>query len=240
MTRKILIIEDNLELADLLYLHLTDQAWEADPVHDGVAGYKKALAGHYDLIVLDIMLPGMDGMEILKQLRSRKVFTPVLVLTSKSSEIDRILGLEFGADDYVTKPFSIRELVARIKAIFRRIENLKNPEQEEVKPVLKFESLTIDPEKRKVLINKKEIDLTAKEYDLLYFFSRHPGRVFTRSELLDKVRGYGHDGYEHTVNSNINRLRSKIETNPAQPEYILTVWGVGYKFRDSQDLKDYV
>lgn len=233
MTQKILIIEDNRELVDLIHLHLTDQAWEADPVYDGVTGYKKALAHHYDLIILDIMLPEMDGLEILKQLRSQKVLTPILMLTSRSSEIDRILGLEFGADDYVTKPFSIRELVARINAIFRRIKNLKSLEQEDVKPVIIFNDLSIDPEKRKVLINTKEIDLTAKEYDLLYFFSRHPGRVFTRSQLLDKVWGYGHDGYEHTVNSNINRLRSKIEINPANPEYILTVWGVGYKFRDS-------
>ncbi|MBU1341897.1 MAG: response regulator transcription factor [Proteobacteria bacterium] len=233
MHRKILVVEDNNDLARLLQLHLTDQSWKVDLAFEGDAGYKKAATENYDLILLDIMLPGMDGLEILKQLRHKNIYTPVLMLTSKSSEIDRILGLEFGADDYVTKPFSIRELIARIKAIFRRIDTLKTgfPDNRDV--VLTFGDLTIDPEKRRVLVENRSIDLTAKEYDLLYHFAKHPGRVFNRSQLLDKVWGYGHDGYEHTVNSNINRLRAKIEKNPAQPEVILTVWGVGYKFNDT-------
>ncbi|MBA3010124.1 MAG: response regulator transcription factor [Proteobacteria bacterium] len=233
MQQRILVIEDNDDLSKLILLHLTDQSWETDLAEDGNEGYKKATTQKYDLILLDIMLPGMDGIEILKQLRSQNILTPVLMLTSKSSEIDRILGLEFGADDYVTKPFSIQELIARIKAIFRRIENLKFVLREETQGPLSFGDLSIDPIKRKVLIKNRSIDLTAKEYDLLYYFARHPGRVFNRSQLLDKVWGYGHDGYEHTVNSNINRLRSKIEINPAQPDYVLTVWGVGYKFRDT-------
>jgi len=234
MQQRILVVEDNTDLASLLHLHLTDQSWAVDLAHEGDAGYEKALTRKYDLIILDIMLPGMDGLEILKQLRSKEIFIPVLMLTSKSSEIDRILGLELGADDYVTKPFSIRELIARIKAIFRRMENLKSVLVKDTgHPFLAFGDLSIDPEKRKVMIKTNSIDLTAKEYDLLYYFARHPGRVYNRSQLLDKVWGYGHDGYEHTVNSNINRLRAKIEMNPAQPDYILTVWGVGYKFRDS-------
>lgn len=231
MQRRILVIEDNNDLAGLLSLHLTDQSWTVDLAVEGDAGFKKAASGSYDLILLDIMLPGMDGIEILKQLRSRHIHTPIVMLTSKSSEIDRILGLEFGADDYVTKPFSIRELIARIKAVFRRIDTFTPAEKEGQS--LSFGDLTIDPEKRRVTIKTKSIDLTAKEYDLLFYFANHPGRVFNRSQLLDKVWGYGHDGYEHTVNSNINRLRAKIEINPAQPEYILTVWGVGYKFRDN-------
>lgn len=231
--KKILVIEDNDDLSHLLEIHLKDQSWAVDLCSDGKKGYKKALQASHHMIILDIMLPGMDGLEILKQLRHKNILTPVLMLTSKSSEIDRVLGLEFGADDYVTKPFSVRELIARVKAIFRRIESL-NSDRSEKKNKLKLtiDDLMIDVEKRKVLIKDQVIDLTAKEFDLLYFFAKHPGRVFNRSQLLDRVWGYGHDGYEHTVNSNINRLRSKIETNPAQPEHILTVWGVGYKFRD--------
>ncbi len=233
MSQKILVIEDNPDLANLLELHLTDQSWQVELTLKGDTGFQKAKNQVFDLIVLDIMLPGMDGIEILKQLRSRNIHTPVLMLTSKDSEIDRVLGLEFGADDYVTKPFSIRELIARIKAIFRRIDTIKKTESKDGDaPVLTVENLVIYPEKRKVIIGQSEIDLTAKEYDLLYYFARHPGRVFNRSQLLDNVWGYGHDGYEHTVNSNINRLRAKIESNPAKPDYILTVWGIGYKFRD--------
>ncbi len=232
MQRRILVIEDNKDLAGLLELHLTDHAWTVDLEFKGDTGYKKAISQEYDLILLDIMLPVMDGLEILKQLRNNNIHTHILMLTSKSSEIDRVLGLEFGADDYVTKPFSIRELIARVKAIFRRIDTFKPGLQDNMEPVLSFDSLTIIPEKRRVTINTTSIDLTAKEYDLLLYFVKHPGRVFNRSQLLDSVWGYGHDGYEHTVNSNINRLRAKIEKNPAKPEYILTVWGVGYKFRD--------
>ena len=234
MEKKFLVIEDNEELAHLLEIHLKDQSWSVDLCFDGQNGYKKALDQTYHMIILDIMLPGLDGLEILKKLRQKNILTPVLMLTSKSSEIDRILGLEFGADDYVTKPFSIRELIARIKAIFRRVEPMDSDgfaKKKDLKIVV--DDLIIDFEKRTVLINNKSIDLTAKEFDLLYFFAKHPGRVFNRTQLLDKVWGYGHDGYEHTVNSNINRLRSKIETSPAQPEYILTVWGVGYKFKDN-------
>jgi len=232
MHQKILVIEDNHDLAGLLKLHLTDQSWKVDLEFKGNTGFKKAVTQNYDLILLDIMLPGMDGLEILKQLRSKHIHTPILMLTSKSSEIDRILGLEFGADDYVTKPFSIRELIARIKAIFRRMETFQPAMKENRDMVLTIGELTIIPEKRKVMINSKSVDLTAKEFDLLLYFATHPGRVFNRSQLLDKVWGYGHDGYEHTVNSNINRLRGKIEKNPAEPEFILTVWGVGYKFQD--------
>jgi len=232
MERRILVIEDNDDLSELLELHLSDQSWKTVLVKDGRDGYRKALRETYDLIVLDIMLPGMDGFEICKQLRGNHIHTPILMLTSKSSEIDRILGLEFGADDYVTKPFSIRELIARIKAIFRRIETVTSDLKEPKVSVLTVDQLFIDPDKRLVRVNENPVDLTAKEYDLLCFFAQNPGRVFNRSQLLDRVWGYGHDGYEHTVNSNINRLRAKIEVNPAQPEYILTVWGVGYKFRD--------
>jgi DNA-binding response OmpR family regulator len=157
------------------------------------------------------------------------------MLTSKSSEFDRVLGLEIGADDYVTKPFSIRELMARVKAIFRRVEGMQAGFSETKMNSIHVGDLAIDPQKRKLGLRGQTVDLTAKEFDLLLYFARHPGRVYTRSQLLDQVWGYGHDGYEHTVNSHINRLRAKIEDDPADPRYILTVWGVGYKFTDIED-----
>ncbi len=232
MGRSILIIEDNRELAQLLELHLRDLSFKVDIALDGVSGVAKAEADQYDLIILDLMLPGLDGLEICKRLRSKSSYVPILMLTSKSSEMDRVIGLEIGADDYVTKPFSIMELMARVKAIIRRVDKMKNHETEEIPDNIHTGDMEIDIEKRSVTLNGKPIDVTMKEFDLLLHFAQHPGRVYTRSQLLDLVWGYSHEGYEHTVNSHINRLRSKIEENPAQPRYILTVWGVGYKFAD--------
>ena len=235
MSRRILVVEDNRDLANLLDMHLRDLSYEVDLAFDGDHGLAKAETEKYDLIILDLMLPGLDGLEICRRLRSKGGYTPILMLTSKSSELDRVLGLEMGADDYVTKPFSIRELLARVKAIFRRIDELKSEQREGRPALIKAGELVIDPEKRYVAVKGKTVDLTAKEFDLLYHFARHPGRGFSRLQLLDMVWGYGHDGYEHTVNSHINRLRAKIEENPAQSHYILTVWGVGYKFAEVKD-----
>ncbi len=231
-TSYILVVEDNRDMAKLVELHFTNEGWQVDLAFDGKAGLRKARSGRYNLIILDVMLPHMDGMDLLKTLRTDKVQTPVILLTSRSSEIDRVLGLELGADDYVTKPFSIRELVARAKALFRRIDTIKHQDINQDLTDILVKELRLIPEKRRVLKNDKIVELTAKEYDLLYHFAKHPGKVFSRSQLLDLVWGYGHDGYGHVVNSNINRLRSKIESDPAHPEYILTVWGIGYKFRD--------
>ena len=236
MPRKILIVEDNQDLARLLELHLRDLHYDVDLTFDGDAGWTQIQAKSYDLIILDLMLPGIDGLEICRRLRAQPAYTPILMLTSKASELDRVLGLEIGADDYVTKPFSIRELMARVKAIFRRIDELKPDHQTDNPAPIHAADLVIEPHSRKVSLAGKTIDLTAKEFDLLLHFARNGGRVFTRSQLLDEVWGYGHDGYEHTVNSHINRLRAKIETNPAQPDYILTVWGVGYKFAEFNDV----
>jgi DNA-binding response OmpR family regulator len=235
MSRKILVIEDNEDLANLLNIHLGDLSYDVELAFDGDSGLAKAEAATYDLIILDLMLPGLDGLEICRRLRTKGAYTPILMLTSRSSELDRVLGLELGADDYVTKPFSIRELLARVKALFRRIDELKSEKHEREPDAVKAGDLVIYPKKRHVTLKGKTIDLTAKEFDLLYHFARHPGRVFSRSQLLDVVWGYGHDGYEHTVNSHINRLRAKIEEDPAKPHYILTVWGVGYKLTDLQD-----
>jgi DNA-binding response OmpR family regulator len=211
---------------------LRDLTYDVDLAFDGDAGWTQITSHSYDLIILDLMLPGIDGLEICRRLRSQPTYTPILMLTSKSTELDRVLGLELGADDYVTKPFSIRELMARVKAIFRRIDELQSDRRQDTQSLIRAADLIIDPQRRTVSLSDRAIDLTAKEFDLLLHFARHAGRVFTRSQLLDEVWGYGHDGYEHTVNSHINRLRAKIEANPAQPGYILTVWGVGYKFAE--------
>ena len=232
MSRKILVVEDNKDLARLLELHLRDLTYDVDLAFDGDAGWTQITSQPYDLIILDLMLPGIDGLEICRRSRSQPAYTPILMLTSKSTELDRVLGLELGADDYVTKPFSIRELMARVKAIFRRIDELQSDRRQDKQQLIRAADLAIDPQRRTVSLSDRSIDLTAKEFDLLLYFARHAGRVFTRSQLLDEVWGYGHDGYEHTVNSHINRLRAKIEANPAQPGYILTVWGVGYKFAE--------
>ncbi len=232
MSRKILVIEDNRDLARLLELHLGDLAYKVDLAFDGNTGWAQIKSNTYDLIILDLMLPGIDGLEICRRIRSQPSYTPILMLTSKSTELDRVLGLEIGADDYVTKPFSIPELMARVKAIFRRIDELQSDRRPDDQAFIRAADLVIDPQRHKVSLGGKTIDLTAKEFDLLLHFARNAGRVFTRSQLLDEVWGYGHDGYEHTVNSHINRLRAKIEANPAQPVYILTVWGVGYKFAE--------
>jgi DNA-binding response OmpR family regulator len=232
MSRKILVVEDNKDLARLLELHLRDLTYDVDLAFDGDTGWTQITSHSYDLIILDLMLPGIDGLEICRRLRSQPTYTPILMLTSKSTELDRVLGLELGADDYVTKPFSIRELMARVKAIFRRIDELQSDRRQDTQSLVGAADLIIDPQRRTVSLSDRTIDLTAKEFDLLLHFARHAGRVFTRSQLLDEVWGYGHDGYEHTVNSHINRLRAKIEANPAQPGFILTVWGVGYKFAE--------
>ena len=234
MPKRILVVEDNRDLAQLLDLHLRDLSYRVDVAHDGSAGLSKATSGDYHLVILDLMLPGLDGLEICRRLRRAEAYVPILMLTSKASELDRVLGLEIGADDYVTKPFSIQELLARVKAIFRRSESLQSGVAEHAGKTLSVRDLVIDLEKRNVTLGHRAVDLTVKEFDLLSHFALHPGRVYTRAQLLDQVWGYGHDGYEHTVNSHINRLRAKIEINPAQPGYILTVWGVGYKFAEGE------
>jgi len=187
-----------------------------------------------DLIILDLMLPGVDGIEICRQVRSQKNYTPILMLTSRSEEFDKVLGLEVGADDYLTKPFSVRELKARVKAIFRRISALSEDLKGMGTKRMTFRDLTIDLEKRTTECRGEQVSLTAKEFDLLSLFARNPGRAYSRQALLDAVWGYQFDGYDHTVNSHINRLRAKIEQHPAAPEYILTVWGVGYKFAEEE------
>lgn len=235
--RRILLVEDEQDIAELVALHLGDLCDEFIVAKDGYEGMRLATSGSWALTILDLRLPGPDGLEICRAIRRERPYQPVLMLTSKSAELDRVLGLETGADDYLTKPFSVLELVARVRAIFRRVENLQRSPKavEGLNKTVSAGNLTIDPNRREVTLGSRQIELTAREFDLLDYFARNPGRVFRRADLLDKVWGYGHEGYEHTVNSHINRLRAKIESDPSKPEMIVTVWGVGYKFagRDS-------
>ena len=230
--RRILLVEDEQDIAELVALHLDDVCDEVVIASDGHEGMRLATSQDWSLIILDLRLPGPDGLEICRSVRRERSYQPILMLTSKSAELDRVLGLETGADDYLTKPFSVLELVARVRAILRRVENMRRAPRSgaDDSPTIDVGEITIDPARREVRLSGNPVDLTAREFDLLEHFARHPGYVFRRADLLDKVWGYGHEGYEHTVNSHINRLRAKIEHNPSKPEMIVTVWGVGYKF----------
>ena len=233
MTRKVLVIEDSPDIARLVKLHLSDIQCEADVVGDGREALARFHPDRYALVILDLMLPGIDGLEVCRQLRQQPGYVPILMLTARTAELDRVLGLEMGADDYLTKPFSIPELLARVKALLRRAAAHATPAEAQTgNEMLDAGDIHIDLARHRVELAGEEVTLTAKEFDLLVHFARHPGRVYTRMQLLDQVWGYSHEGYEHTVNSHINRLRAKIEHNPAKPRFVLTVWGVGYKFAD--------
>jgi DNA-binding response OmpR family regulator len=234
LAKKILVVEDDRDIAHLLELHLKDLCFDVVISGDGESGWRLASEDNFDLIILDLMLPNLDGLEVCRRLRNASVHTPILMLTAKSSELDRVLGLELGADDYLTKPFSLTELQARVKAILRRVELSSRTLSDTQSETIAVSDLVIEPSRRTVAIAGNDVELTATEFDLLLHFARNPGRVYSRTQLLDIVWGYGHDGYEHTVNSHINRLRKKIEKDPANADYILTVWGVGYKFIEPQ------
>ena len=235
MTHRVLVVEDDPDIGRLITLQLAELDCEVQLANDGVTGLAQALAARWDLLILDLMLPRLDGLQICRRLRAAEYLTPILMLTAKSSELDRVLGLELGADDYLTKPFSMLELAARVKGVFRRAEVLataRSTAAAPAEPLIEQGPLRIDLLRHEVQIEGNSVELTAKEFELLAYFARAPGRVFTRTQLLDQVWGYTHSGYEHTVNSHINRLRNKIERDPANPEFIQTVWGVGYKFAE--------
>ena len=222
---RILIVEDEPDIADLLALHLVDLGTVTDHAADGLQGLEAASTRAWDLVILDLRLPGIDGLELCRRLRASGNNVPILMLTAKSAELDRVLGLEVGADDYVTKPFSVIEVMARVRAILRRVQLDR---AEPASFVFNANGLTINATSREVRLHGDLLELTPREFDLLTHFAAHPGTVYQRSKLLDQVWGYGHEGYEHTVNSHINRLRNKIQ--PDGHEFIVTVWGVGYKF----------
>ena len=225
------MIEDDPNILELVEIHLKDIHCTTTSANNGEAGIRHALTNAFDLILLDITLPDIDGVEICRILRAEKISTPIIMLTARTEEIDKVIGLETGADDYLTKPFSIRELMARVKAILRRTEISKNAGDVPDK-IISFDELTVDPQKRKVLLSNNKIELTPKEFDLLYLFISNPGKSYSRDNLLTLVWGYEFNGYEHTVNSHINRLRAKIEPDINKPQYILTTWGIGYRFSD--------
>jgi len=234
MPRKILVAEDQADIRDLLVLNLRNAGYAVTAVPDGVAALASQLEMSADLLILDLMMPGLDGLEVCKALRARGRSTPILMLTAKSTELDRVLGLELGADDYLTKPFSLAELLARVKALLRRADLLLAAQAASAAApaLLRNGELEIEPVKRQVRLGGRTIDFTALEFDLLLHFAQHPGHVFSRAQLLDAVWGYSHDGYEHTVTTHINRLRAKLEHDPMRPQMILTVRGAGYKMRD--------
>lgn len=235
MTESVLIVEDDLDIADLIRVNLIELGITAEHESDGSKALEKALSGSFSLLILDVMLPSISGLDICRQIRQTKPEQAIIMLTAKSSEVDRVLGLELGADDYMTKPFSVRELQARVRSQLRKVELLRNhrisekstSKQQNIQ--YKVGRLVIDDQKHTTSFKDHHLDLTATEYELLKHFIKHPDQVFSRAQLLEAVWAYDHSGYEHTVNSHINRLRAKLEVNPVDAELIQTVWGVGYK-----------
>jgi len=224
----ILIVEDDLTIVNLIRLHLTDHGYDSRVISQGDEDTVLVAAEECDLVILDIMLPGLDGLSICRRMRDRNILVPILMLTARSSELDKIVGLENGADDYLTKPFGVLELIARIRALLRR----STDRHEYVGPIEKIRTigpLTIDFGRREAIIDGRTENLTAKEFKLLQVLAEKPGQAFSRSDLLEQVWGYQYEGYSHTVNSHINRLRAKLEKDPTHPQLIETVWGFGYR-----------
>ena len=231
--KTVLIIEDDADIIELLTIHLKDLGCKMISACNGQKGLAIAKEERFDLIILDIMLPGLNGMEICRKIRQTDRHTPILMLTAKSEEIDKVLGLETGADDYLTKPFSVREFIARVKVIFRRSEeNAFTTDSAPTSSVINYGELEIDIDKRKVSLNNARVELSPKEFELVALLASNPGKSYSRKRLLNLVWGYDFEGYEHTVNSHINRLRGKIEEDVSNPKFILTSWGVGYRFNE--------
>jgi DNA-binding response OmpR family regulator len=237
MIGTMLIIEDDAELAKLIKIHMTDLGFDVESVGNGNEGLERAKAGGYKFIILDLQLPGMIGFDVCQRLRQEGVQTPILILTSRREEMDKVVALETGADDYLTKPFSVRELQARVRAILRRTEQRSSAPAEEGGDVIEHGYLRIDCARKSVSLKGKRVALTAKEFELLEYFAHHPGHVFNRNQLLESVWGYGYEGYEHTVNTTINRLRNKIEDDAAHPKVIVTVRGLGYKLVEAGEME---
>jgi DNA-binding response OmpR family regulator len=233
--KRVLVVEDEPDIGKLLIMHLQDRGVDCQHCLDGRQALIELRRAHWDLVILDLRLNGVDGLEICRTLRQEGNALPILMLTAKSSELDRVLGLEIGADDYVTKPFSVVEVMARVHALLRRVALDRQKERSSASR--RIGNIWIDEARRRVEVRAKAIELTPKEFDLLLFFASAPGQVFKRVQLLDQVWGFGYEGYEHTVNSHINRLRTKLAQADDSVDYVITVWGVGYKFNDDLSLE---
>ncbi len=230
----LLVVEDDENISSAISEYFSRAGYNVKTVEDGLLGVKTALEDPPDAVVLDLMLPKMDGLAVCRELREKAGQLPILMLTAKDDVVDKVLGLEMGADDYITKPFSLRELEARIKSVLRRSRTpAPTDDSKDEVPVVRGK-LRIDPARREVTIGERHVDLTPKEFDLLRLFATNPGRVFPRKYLLEKIWDYSYEGYDRTIDSHINRLRAKIEENPENPQMVLTVWGIGYKFSDEQ------
>lgn len=230
MSARLLVVEDDDDLRTLIAGRLTDEGYTVDTAATGTDGLAAALATPPDLVVLDVMLPGMDGLDVARELRAKLPRVYVLMLTARASEMDRVVGLEVGADDYLTKPFGLSELVARVRAGLRRLRLDQRPNDgDDAERAITVGTLTVDPVRREVRREGATLALTAKEFDLLLFLARHPDRPFSRLALLEHVWQTQYEGYERTVDSHVQRLRAKVEADPAAPTLIKTVWGIGYK-----------
>ncbi|HZS09093.1 MAG TPA: response regulator transcription factor [Blastocatellia bacterium] len=229
---KLLVIEDDSSIQQMITDYFRHNGYEVATASDGEAGIRAAFDERPDALILDVMLPKTDGFSVCRHIRERNPSLPILILTAKDDVIDKVLGLEMGADDYITKPFSLRELEARVKSVLRRMRaKTTEGEENDLAPIVRG-SLRIDPARREVTINGRHVELTPKEFELLALFASHPGRVYSRKYLLENIWDYTYSGYDRTIDSHINRLRSKIEEDPDHPKMVLTVWGVGYKFSD--------
>ena len=226
-----LVIEDDDNICAAVSEYFSRAGYQVSTAQDGASGVQSALNNRPDVVVLDLMLPKMDGLAVCKELRQKSPQMPIIMLTAKDDVVDRILGLEMGADDYITKPFSLRELEARIKSVLRRSRTAATEDVEKEAPIMRGK-LRIDPARREVTIGDRQVELTPKEFDLLRLFASNPGRVFPRKYLLQKIWDYSYEGYDRTIDSHINRLRAKVEDNHDNPQMVLTVWGIGYKFSD--------
>jgi two-component system, OmpR family, alkaline phosphatase synthesis response regulator PhoP len=230
----LLVVEDDENISSAISEYFSRAGYSVKTVEDGLMGVKAALEDPPDAVVLDLMLPKMDGLAVCRELRDKVSYLPILMLTAKDDVVDKVLGLEMGADDYITKPFSLRELEARIKSVLRRSRTASSSDGSKTEAPITRGKLRIDPARREVTIGERQVDLTPKEFDLLRLFAANPGRVFPRKYLLEKIWDYSYEGYDRTIDSHINRLRAKIEENPENPQMVLTVWGIGYKFSDEQ------
>ncbi len=232
---KLLVVEDDPAIQRMISDYFRHVGYEVLTAGDGEIGVRLALNDQPTVMILDLMLPKIDGLTVCRQVRERYPTLPIIMLTAKDDVVDKVLGLEMGADDYMTKPFSLRELEARLKSVLRRTRAKVSDKQDSDQAPIVRGNLRIDPARREVTIGDRAVELTPKEFELLSLFASHPGRVYSRKFLLENIWDYTYSGYDRTIDSHINRLRAKIEENPDEPKMVLTVWGVGYKFNDEAE-----